>query len=62
MKAAATLFKIPICCGVQHGTSFHWNVVVPISLDLAKVPNIMDEVAQEKMSIRRIEVYHSADH
>jgi len=62
MKAAATLFKIPIYCCVQHGTSFQWNVVASISLDIAKLPNIMDEVAQEKMNISRIEVYHSADH
>jgi len=61
MKAAATLFQIPIYRSVQHGTSFHWNVVAPISLDSAKVSNI-DEVAQEMTNISHSEVYHSADH
>ena len=66
VKAAATLFQIPIyCCtqqSLQHDVPFTWSVVQPIPLNLAKLPYIIDEVAQEKEEISHIELFHHNGH
>ena len=65
LKAAATLFQLPIyCCiqqSLQHEMPFSWNVVQPISLNL-KLPHIIDEVAQEREEISHIELFYHNGH
>ena len=39
-----------------------WSVVQPISLNLAKLPHIIDEVAQEREEISHIELFHHNGH
>ena len=55
LKAAATLFNLPIyCCiqqSLQHDVPFSWSAVQSISLNLAKLPHIIDEVAREGRNI-----------
>jgi len=37
-------------------------VVAPVSLDIAKVPDIIDKGAQDKIKTTHFEVYHSENH
>ncbi len=64
LKAAATLFQIPIyCCtqnSQQHDTQYSWSVINPFQA--CKSPYIIDEVAQDKAEISHIEVYHHSSH
>ena len=57
---------VPIyCCiqqSLQHDVPFSWSVVQPISLNLAKLPHIIDEVAQEREEISHIELFHHNGH
>ena len=41
---------------------FTWSVVQPIPLNLAKLPHIIDEVAQEREEISHIELFHHNGH
>ena len=41
---------------------FSWSVVQPISLNLAKLPHIIDEVVQEREEIYLIELLHHNGH
>ena len=54
--------QLPIyCCiqqSLQHDVPFSWSVVQPISLNLAKLPHIINEVAQEREEISHIELFH----
>ena len=64
LKAAATLFNYLsfyycIQQSLQHDVPFSWSVVQPISLNLAKLPHIIDEVAQEREEISHIELFHN---
>ena len=61
MKALLHYFKCQFTCCTQCGASFSWNITAPISLDIAKVPHIIDEVAQLK-NISHIEVYCHENH
>ena len=41
---------------------FSWSAVQSISLNLAKLPHIIDEVAQEREEISHIELFHHNGH
>ena len=65
LKAAATLFKyLSIAAHNSHCNMmchFSWSVVQPISLNL-KLPQIIDEVVQEREEISHIELFHHNGH
>ena len=47
---------------LQHDVPFSWSVVQPISLNLAKLPHIIDEVAQEREETSHIKLFHHNGH
>ena len=64
VKAAATLFRLPIfyCTKSLHTATFSWNVVQPLPPGSIRFPTIMDEEMKEKQDINHIEMYHSQVH
>ena len=68
LKAAATLFQFPIYACTQQQQQphddppFSWSAVQPLSLNLVKLPHIIDEEAQLKEDKKHIELYHHNSH
>ena len=68
LKAAATLFQFPIYVCTQQQQQphddppFSWSAVQPLSLNLVKLPHIIDEEAQLKEDKKQIKLYHHNSH
>ena len=64
VKAAATLYQIPIyfCTQPTQNGPFSWSVVQPISPEKISFPMIVDEEFNEKDNITHIEMYHHHCH
>ena len=59
IKAAATIFQMPIyfCIQSEQSGAFNWNVMMPTSSNI-KLPIIIDDILKEKEDISHIEMYY----